>query len=160
VAADADIAGLICAVALLPANVREYDGASPLLADLESRGWTLDEVQADRGYLPAPGLRRRCKAGMRLVSKPPTPIRREGRFSKADFSIDIDAATFTCPAGKTAAISQKKSRVSRRRSSPSGRDHVAPQDVLPLGAVVQGVALGVDPPDDDAGPYYRSSSGG
>lgn len=117
VAGDADIPGLVVEVALLAANVREHEGAAPLLTGLETNGWTLTELHNDRGYLPAEAIHKRRKAGLRVVSKPPTPARREGRFSKADFTIDVAAGTVTCPEGKIASIHHGKLRSAYFRRS-------------------------------------------
>jgi IS5 family transposase len=117
IAGDMDIPGLVCAVTVLPANVREHEGAAPLLEGLESRGWVLSELHADRGYLPAHALHERREAGMKVVSKPPTPARKDGRFGKADFGIDVDAGIVTCPAGQTAPIGLGKKPAARFRRS-------------------------------------------
>ena len=42
--------------------------------------------------------------GIDAKVKTQPPSRREGRFSKADFTIDLDADTVTCPAGATVPI--------------------------------------------------------
>lgn len=106
VAGDLDIPGLVCEVALLPANVREHAGAAPLLESLEARGWNVTEAHIDRGYLPAAAIHQRRVDGMIVVSKPPTPVRRQGRLSKADFRIDVVGGVVTCPTGRTARISK------------------------------------------------------
>ena len=106
VAVDADVPGLVSAVALFAANEREHLGAKPLLDQLEAGGWKLTELQIDRGYLPASEVDERRREGLRVVSKPPTP-RRRGRFSKYDFHIDFETREATCPAGQSVAISAK-----------------------------------------------------
>jgi hypothetical protein len=103
VAADADVPGLVTAVALLPANLREHEGADPLLAALDANDWTLDELHADRGYLPSDAIHHRREAGLKFVSKPPTPPRSD-RFTKYDFGVDFEARTATCPGGQSTHI--------------------------------------------------------
>lgn len=103
VAADADVPGLVTAVALLPANLREHEGADPLLEALDENEWTLDELHADRGYLPSGAINDRRQAGLTFVSKPPAPPRSD-RFTKYDFAIDFEARTATCPGGQTTHI--------------------------------------------------------
>lgn len=103
VAADADVPGLVSAVALLAANHREHDGADPLLEDLDANDWMLKELHADRGYLPSTEIHKRRRAGLRVVSKPPIPPRNE-RFNKYDFVINFEARTATCPGGKTTDV--------------------------------------------------------
>lgn len=104
VVVDADTPGLIVAVEVTPANQREHASAGPLLEDVEQRGYEVDELHIDRGYLAAEPVHQRRLAGMRLVSKPPTPSAREGRFCKADFDIDVSAGTVTCPGGHTTDV--------------------------------------------------------
>jgi hypothetical protein len=107
---DADIPGLVRSVRVLPANVREYAAAEPLLVQVEERH-DLAELHFDRGYLPAEGIHRRRAAGLRVVSKPPTPPKsKDGRFGKADFDIDVAGGLVTCPAGAVQEVKQGKSR--------------------------------------------------
>lgn len=101
---DADLAPLIVSVHVLPANLREHEGAKPLLEDAERQGFTVVEAQHDRGYLPAEAIHERRKKGMRVVSKPPTPVRKGDRFCKADFDIDVAAGTVSCRGGRTVPI--------------------------------------------------------
>lgn len=95
---DADIQGLICATNVQPANKREYEGARPLMAELERKGLILAELDVDRGYIPAEEIVNARKRGLIVVSKPPTPPR-SPHFSKDDFVFDFENATITCPAG-------------------------------------------------------------
>jgi hypothetical protein len=95
---DADIQGLICATNVQPANKREYEGARPLIAELERKGLVLAELDVDRGYIPAEEITKARDRGVTVVSKPPTPPR-SPYFSKDDFSFDFDNAEVTCPAG-------------------------------------------------------------
>ena len=43
-------------------------------------------------------------AGAELRIKVQPPAAQGGRFTKADFAIDTEAATVTCPAGRTAPL--------------------------------------------------------
>lgn len=115
VAVDADIPGLVTEVALVAANVCEYEAAPALLDALEADGWQVTELQIDRGYLAAEAIHeRRNNAGLRVVSKPPTPPRRD-RFTKNDFDIDFETNVVTCPNGQT-----KQMTPSRRVQFPKG----------------------------------------
>jgi hypothetical protein len=98
VAVDADVPGLICAVEVLPANKPEHEAAGPLMKTVESNGYELDELHFDRGYLPAEEIREKHAAGVKMVSKPPTPVRNE-YFAKDQFDIDFENESITCPAG-------------------------------------------------------------
>ncbi len=111
VSVDADLPGLVRSVRVLPGNVREYDAAEPLLGDAEADGRDVGELHFDRGYLPAEAIHQRRAAGMRVVSKPPTPSKpKDGRLGKADFEIDVAAGVVTCPGGVGQAITQGKTR--------------------------------------------------
>ncbi len=117
VAVDADVQGLVVDVEVLAANQHEQDAAHPLLTRLALSGFEVFELHNDRGYLSAPIIHERRKQGMKVISKPPTPVRREGRFSKADFKIDVPGGQVTCPAGKAALISHGKRKTAYFRRS-------------------------------------------
>lgn len=104
VSVDADLVPLIVGTHLVPANVQDHEGAEPLLVDAERQGLAVDEVQHDRGYLPSEALRTRRHAGLRVITKPPTPPRTHERFNKSDFNIDLQAGTVTCRSGRVASI--------------------------------------------------------
>jgi len=103
VVADADVPGLVSAVAVLAANHREHEAAEPLLEELEASDWTLEELHGDRGYMPSEAIHERRRAGLRVLSKPPTSRRNDG-FGKYDFDIEFDARTATCPGGQTVRV--------------------------------------------------------
>ena len=95
---DADIAGLIHDVQVLPANQREHDAAEPLLKRVQARGFELTELHIDRGYLAAEMVHELRRENVIVISKPPTPARSE-RYGKYDFHLDEKAKLLTCPAG-------------------------------------------------------------
>lgn len=98
VATDADVPGLILAVAALAANQTESDGASPLFQWLDDGGFSLEELHIDRGYIANDELNSRRKEGLIVISKPPTPT--VGKtFGKYDFALNFTAGTATCPSG-------------------------------------------------------------
>lgn len=124
ISVDADIPGLVRSVRVLPANVREHAAAEPLLQDVEGDS-ELSELHFDRGYLPAEGIHRRRAAGLRIISKPPTPPKsKDGRFGKADFDFDIDVGggVVRCPAGVAQKVKQGKSRAYAAFSSARCKD--------------------------------------
>lgn len=108
---DADVSGLVVGVHVLPANIREYDAAKPLLDKAEKANYLVVELHHDRGYLPAAAIHERRATGMRIVSKPPSPPRSGDRLGKADFKIDTASKVVTCPAGHTAPVRHGKSRL-------------------------------------------------
>jgi len=97
VAVDADVSGLIVAVHVDPGNRTEYDGAAPLLEQMEDNGFDVVELHFDRGYLSAPAIHQRRVQGMAIVSKPHRAARNTKYFPKAAFDIDFQLGTVTCP---------------------------------------------------------------
>lgn len=90
-------------VVVTPANVHDADAADDLLA-----GHADDEdkptVFADSAYAGADTLAHLHDAGYDVMAKVPPASNRGGRFSKDDFTIDLDANTVACPAGHVVAI--------------------------------------------------------
>ena len=108
VVTDADVPGLVVAVEVMAANVREYAAAPPLFEEVETMGFDVTELHIDRGYLPSEAVHDRRREGMRLVSKPPSPNSKRKRFGKADFDVDAEAGTVTCCGGHTVAVRPTK----------------------------------------------------
>lgn len=132
VSVDADIRGLVRAVRVLPANLREHEAAEPLLEDTEGGGYELGELHFDRGYLAAGAIHQRRAAGMRIVSKPPTPPRlKHGRLGKADFTIDVAGGVVTCPRGVAQKITRGKSRAYAAFSAAGCRKCPSAERCLP-----------------------------
>jgi hypothetical protein len=98
---------IITDVVVTPANTADADALADLLGTSEDTGGdgAKPVVYGDAGYGGAEVLERLDEAGYEFVIKVPSPSRREGRWSKADFGVDIDNDTVTCPAGITVAIS-------------------------------------------------------
>jgi len=94
IAVQLDTPGLICAVALTPANQSERVAASDLLNQCGS----VAELYIDRGYLGDEAIEARRREGTAVRCKP-FPLHNAGRFTKADFQIDLDAGTARCPQG-------------------------------------------------------------
>ena len=88
IAVQLDTPGLICAVALTPANQSERVAASDLLTQCGS----VSELYIDRGYLGDEAIEARRREGTAVRCKP-FPLHNGGRFTKADFQIDLDAGT-------------------------------------------------------------------
>lgn len=102
---DLDVAGLICAVALTPANLSEREAAPALLADIERQGLELGELYIDRGYLGDAAIEERRLEGLEVHCKP-FPLRNGAYFSKERFKLDLEERRVTCPAGVVAALIQ------------------------------------------------------
>lgn len=92
IAVQLDTPGLVCAVTITPANQPERAAAAELL---EQCG-PLAELYIDRGYLGDPAIEERRAQGTAVFCKP-FPLRNRGKFTKAEFHIDLDARTVTCP---------------------------------------------------------------
>ena len=110
-AVDADNQ-LIMAVAVLPGNAPDNEGALKLVEELEENGQVeVEETIADCAY--GDGLTRQefADAGRKLVARvPKRPNQRH--FPKEDFTIDLQAMTCQCPAGQ---VTRRLVRRGRRR---------------------------------------------
>jgi hypothetical protein len=98
IAVQLDTPGIVCAVALTPANQPERAASAALLEQCGE----LEELYIDRGYLGDEAIEARRLAGTAVHCKP-FPLRNAGRFTKADFQIDLKASTIRCPNGVTVA---------------------------------------------------------
>lgn len=92
VAVQLDTPGIVCAVAITPANQPERVASEKLLAQCGK----LAELYIDRGYLGDETIEKHRQAGMTVHCKP-FPLRNAGRFTKADFEVDLTAETVRCP---------------------------------------------------------------
>jgi IS5 family transposase len=98
--------GIVTACALTPANASDAATAPGLLAGED----TAVQVLADGAYGSGDALAALAAAGHHAAVKPfPTP--RTGRFSRDDFVVDPTAATATCPAGHTVAVTPARNAV-------------------------------------------------
>jgi IS5 family transposase len=98
IAVDVDTPGLICAVAVTPANQPERTASEALLAELNRQALKLTELFIDRGYLGDESIEELRQQGMDVHCKP-FPLRNGDRFHKGDFAIDLDTNTVRCPEG-------------------------------------------------------------
>jgi IS5 family transposase len=94
VAVQLDTPGIICAVAVTPANQSERVAAADLLAQCGS----VSELYIDRGYLGDEAIEERREQGTEVFCKP-FPLHNAGRFTKADFEINLETDTIRCPQG-------------------------------------------------------------
>jgi hypothetical protein len=113
VALDLD-RGLILAAAVRPANESEHEAAAEIRSNIEHWG-QVAEWHVDRGYLAAQWTAEIHRQGGKVVSKPWRP-KNGGRFTKADFDIDLANRTMRCPGGHEAAISERGTATFRRES--------------------------------------------
>jgi hypothetical protein len=99
VAVDAD-EQLITAVAVLPGNAQDREHALELVEQSEAAtGCAVAETLADGAYGDGETRQGFADAGRRLVAKVPAE-QNGGRFTKGDFTLDLEAGTCTCPGGQ------------------------------------------------------------
>jgi transposase len=98
--ADID-SDMICSAAATLATVHD----ATVLEDLiDTDPVPVAVVIADTHYGSGPVRQAMADQGIDLVAPAPPASNRDGMFSKADFAIDLDTGTVTCPAAKTAPI--------------------------------------------------------
>jgi Transposase DDE domain/Transposase domain (DUF772) len=90
-------------VVVTPANTHDADAVDDLLAD-HADDEDKPMVFADSAYAGADTLAHLHEAGYDVRAKVPPASNRDGRFSKDDFDVDLEAGTVGCPAGHVAAI--------------------------------------------------------
>jgi hypothetical protein len=96
IAVQLDTPGIVCAVALTPANQPERVASATLLEQCGD----VNELFIDRGYLGDEAIDKRRRAGTTVHCKP-FPLRNAGKFTKGDFEIDLSHGTLRCPNGVT-----------------------------------------------------------
>lgn len=94
---------LIVACAITPANRPEEEAAPALKADIERHERAIAELYCDRSYITSPVINEVLDNGGEVICKPWVP-RNGGRFSKADFKLNLRDRTITCPAGEVEPI--------------------------------------------------------
>ena len=100
IARDLDVP-VILACAVTPANQPEQEGAEPLGSDIHGQGLSFAELHIDRAYVTSSLVDAVQREGGAIFSKPwGHRAQSPGKFSKADFKIDVQAQTITCPAGE------------------------------------------------------------
>lgn len=112
---------LIVGAAVTPANRPEAEAFGSLLVDAAQYG-DLSDAFIDRGYLAAPAITEIRAAGVSVHSKA-FPLHNAGKFTKADFHLDLTCKRITCPndvsmpfeAGQTVHFPTSKCRPCPRR---------------------------------------------
>jgi hypothetical protein len=94
---------LIDETAVTAANVADHDAVDDLLAPVAPMP-EKPAVYADSAYADGQNLSRLEDQGFKVMAKVPAAHGRDGRYSKDDFGIDLEAGTVTCPAGQVAPI--------------------------------------------------------
>lgn len=94
---------LIDDVVVTPANTHDADAVDDLLAD-HAEAQDKPTVMGDSAYAGPDTIADLEDDGFAVIAKVPPATNRDGRYTKDDFSVDIDAGTVTCPAGQTVTI--------------------------------------------------------
>lgn len=121
IAIDLDTPGIVCAVAVTPANQPERVAAEDLLEDVERDGHEIAELYIDRGYLGDTSIEERREQGTNVYCKP-YPLRNRGLFHKGHFELNLEKKTLTCP--NKVVLPFKLGRVAR---FPAGGCAVCPK---------------------------------
>lgn len=104
---------LITAVKVLPGNAHDSAGMNEMIEQTESNtGSDVETVIGDTAYGSVEQRIEAEEAGRVLIS-PVAKAPETGRFTKEDFSIDIDKVTVTCPAGQTTSQIRMKKEVTK-----------------------------------------------
>jgi DDE family transposase/transposase-like protein DUF772 len=91
---------VILGAAITPANRPESEALGRLLGDAATHCELLSDAYIDRGYLAAPEVTVVREQGTAVHCKA-FPLRNAGRYTKADFKLDLENNRITCPAGET-----------------------------------------------------------
>ena len=96
-------AGIIVGTAITAGNRPEGEASDSLFDDVERQGFSIDHLHIDRGYLAAPEVEAHRAAGTEVYCKP-FPLQNHGRFTKTDFTLDLETSRITCPAGSSVPL--------------------------------------------------------
>jgi len=149
------VSGLILALSVTPGGTHDGSQTHPLISRAKTLHAQITEVLGDSQYGRMPERQAAASLGVTMVAPPPKADRGEG-LGKADFDIDFDTMTATCPGGVSTSTwkytKQKDERVPtfcwpvgsegactcrqdcpahRRTQTKTGRD-LAPRRRLPL----------------------------
>jgi hypothetical protein len=94
---------LIDEVAVTAANAADHDAVDDLLSAVADAA-DKPVIFGDSAYADGETLARLEGQGFEVMAKVPAAVGRDGRYSKDDFDIDLDAGTVTCPAGQVTSI--------------------------------------------------------
>jgi hypothetical protein len=130
---------LILAAAVTPANRPEAEATDDLLTDVRRHGARVEELHIDRGYLSAPAVASERAAGTQIRCKP-YPQRNGGRFTKADFVLELDEQRVTCPEGQTVPL-----RLGHVSQFPATACRECPSRAKCTTAETQGRSLSIHP---------------
>ena len=98
------VSGLIASIAVTEGNKHDARPAPRLIRRARQLCEQNEYVLGDTAYGGAE-LRHvvRATTGVQLVSPPPPTVAKQGRLTRKDFDVDLDAMSATCPSGHRAA---------------------------------------------------------
>jgi hypothetical protein len=94
---------LIDEVTVTAGNVCDRDAIDTLLAPVAGAA-VKPIVFGDSAYADGDTLARLEGQGFEVMARVPPAVNRRGRYSKDDFTLDLDAGSVACPAGHVVAI--------------------------------------------------------
>jgi hypothetical protein len=94
---------LIDDVVVTPANRHDAEVVDDLLGD-HADDEDKPTVMGDSAYAGPDTMADLDEDGFEVIAKVPPATNRDGRYTKDDFLIDLDAGTVSCPAGQTVSI--------------------------------------------------------
>lgn len=103
---------LIDEVVVTAANTHDADAVDDLLAD-HADSDDKPTVMGDSAYAGPDTINELEQGGFEVIAKVPPATNSEGRYTKDDFGVDVDAGTVTCPAGQTVTIRFARDRSGR-----------------------------------------------
>jgi transposase len=105
---------LVTAIEVTPAN--EQDGPqAPALVDQQPEERRPKRLLGDTAYGTGPVRAALAETGVEVLAPVAQTHAKQGRLSKRDFTVDLDAGSVTCPVGQVAPI----------RTEPSGRQRAS-----------------------------------
>jgi transposase len=99
---------LITAITVAPASAQDGPQA-PALLDVQSPERRPARILGDAAYGNGPVRAALAEREVQVLAPVPEAPLREGRLDKRDFTIDLQSATVTCPAGHSAPIATQPS---------------------------------------------------
>ncbi len=103
---------LIDTVVVTPANTHDAEVVDDLLAD-HADDDDKPTVMGDSAYAGPDTMCDLEQDGFEVIAKVPAATNRDSRYTKDDFSIDLDTGTVSCPAGQTVTIRFARDRSGR-----------------------------------------------
>lgn len=98
----------VTGVDVTPANVGDAEAGNDLLEEQHGRGLKPPALVGDMAYSAAE-LRTTARAhGTEVCARVPPSSAPGGRFSKDEFTLDLEVGVATCPAGETTSRSQRR----------------------------------------------------